>query len=71
MDGQPDREDYRRIYRFLETDDEYFDSRTNIPRPWFWPIYGIFLPDEVLKKIYTSNAERVLGQFHDGDELGN
>ncbi len=61
-DGGGDRETQRLFYRFLETDDEYFDPKPNPQqqRPWFWPIYGIFLPDEVLKKVYRTNAERLL-----------
>ena len=60
-DSAPNLEDYRLYYRFLETDDEYFsyDSR-NPPRQGRWQIYGLYLPDEVLQKIYFGNAERVL-----------
>jgi hypothetical protein len=27
----------------------------------FWRIYGVFLPDEVLERVYRQNAERLLG----------
>ncbi len=49
---------YRCYFRFLETRDEYFDypdyiGRWGKPR---WRIYGLHLPDEVLRKIYSQNA---------------
>lgn len=60
-DTTPRRDAFRIYYRFLETDDEYFDSAPSHHRQGFWMIYGLFLPDEVLDKIYHKNAERVLG----------
>jgi predicted TIM-barrel fold metal-dependent hydrolase len=61
-DFGPDPEAYRIYYRFLETDDEYFNySVGEIPQQGRWYIYGIFLPDEVLEKVYFRNAQRVLG----------
>lgn len=52
---------YRVYYRFLETEDEYFDYEPgNFPGQGRWSIYGIFLPDEVLEKVYYRNAERVI-----------
>ncbi len=59
-DTTPNREAYRIYYRFLETDDEYFDCSASHHRQGFWNIYGIFLPKEVLEKVYYKNAERVL-----------
>jgi predicted TIM-barrel fold metal-dependent hydrolase len=59
-DTTPRRDAYRIYYRFLETDDEYFDCRESHHLQGFWNIYGIFLPKEVLEKIYRTNAERVL-----------
>ena len=44
---------YRTNYRFLETEDEYFDYGRNQGR---WNIYGVHLPDDVLRKIYHENA---------------
>ena len=68
-DTTPHREAYRIYYRFLETDDEYFDCSASHHRQGFWNIYGIFLPHEVLEKVYRKNAERVLfGLKTDGDE---
>ena len=59
-DTPPNREAYRIYYRFLETDDEYFDPAGGHHRQGFWMIYGVFLPKEVLEKLYTKNAERLL-----------
>ena len=48
-------------WRFLETSDEYFPYAENaFPPQGFWRIYGVDLPDEVLKKIYFQNAERLI-----------
>lgn len=60
-DTTPRADAYRLYYRFMETDDEYFDTAESHHRQGFWNIYGIFLPDPVLEKIYHSNARRVLG----------
>jgi predicted TIM-barrel fold metal-dependent hydrolase len=59
-DTVPSREAYRIYYRFLETDDEYFDPAGGHHRQGFWMIYGVFLPKEVLEKLYFKNAERLL-----------
>ena len=60
-DTTPQRESYRIYYRFLETEDEYFDCAASHHLQGFWMIYGIYLPAEVLEKIYYSNADRILG----------
>jgi predicted TIM-barrel fold metal-dependent hydrolase len=60
-DTTPKRDAYRIYYRFLETDDEYFDCSASHHRQGFWNIYGIFLPRDVLEKVYYKNAERLLG----------
>ncbi len=53
---------YEIYYRFLETSDEYFDySPAPIPPQGRWRIYGIHLPDSILRKIYMENAARALG----------
>ncbi len=53
---------FRYYFRFLETLDEYFDySPAPTPPQGRWKIYGIGLPDEILKKVYHDNAARVLG----------
>ena len=52
---------YEIYYRFLETDDEYFDyAPAKIPPQGRWKIYGIELPDSILKKVYYENAARLL-----------
>ena len=57
-DMGPDPEAYRIIYRFLETDDEYFNyNATPLPLQGRWNVCGLYLPDEVLEKIYFRNAE--------------
>ncbi|MHC4324567.1 MAG: amidohydrolase family protein [Planctomycetota bacterium] len=58
-DTTPRRDAYRMYYRFLETDDEYFDCAGGHQRQGFWMIYGLFLPKNVLEKIYRTNAERL------------
>ena len=59
-DTSPDRAAYRMYYRFLETDDEYFDSSAGHHPQGFWMVYGVFLPKDVLEKLYVRNAERLL-----------
>lgn len=58
----PSAEVYQYMFRVLETDDEYFDHvepKAGLP----WKIYGLFLPDEVLEKIYRLNALKVVPGF--------
>jgi hypothetical protein len=43
------RDAYRMYYRFLETDDEYFDCAGGHQRQGFWMIYGVFLPRDGLE----------------------
>ena len=50
--------EYHTYFRVLETDDEYFDYYRR--RHAFWKMYGLDLPDEVLKKLYYKNALRVI-----------
>ena len=49
---------YRVYFPFLETRDEYFHHGGGLGR---WRIYGIHLPDDVLKKVYYKNATKLLG----------
>jgi predicted TIM-barrel fold metal-dependent hydrolase len=52
---------YEIYYRFLETEDEYFDyAPAAVPPQGRWRIYGLGLPDGVLRKVYFENAERLL-----------
>jgi len=49
-------------FRFLETLDEYFDyAPSPTPPQGRWKIYGIGLPEEILRKVYRDNAVRILG----------
>jgi predicted TIM-barrel fold metal-dependent hydrolase len=48
-------------WRFLETRDEYFPyAETPFPPQGFWRIYGVYLSDDVLRKIYSENAARII-----------
>lgn len=51
-------DEYATYFRVLETEDEYFDYYRK--RHAFWKMYGLGLPDEVLKKIYYKNALRII-----------
>lgn len=52
---------YFSYWRFMETQDEYFPySEKPFPPQGFWRIYGVYLPDEVLRKIYSENASRII-----------
>ena len=46
--------EYYTYFRVLETDDEYFDYYRK--RHAHWKMYGLNLPDTVLKKVYFKNA---------------
>ena len=59
----PDIAMYRLHFRFLETADEYFEYPSHASRQGRWNIYGIDLPDEVLKKIYRENALKLLSRI--------
>jgi predicted TIM-barrel fold metal-dependent hydrolase len=53
---------YEIYYRFLETEDEYFDyAPAVVPPQGRWRIYGLGLPEAILKKVYHDNAARILG----------
>jgi len=47
-------EEYPYYWRVFETRDDYFDYYRDYHA--FWKLYGIDLPDEVLKKVYFQNA---------------
>ena len=51
-------EEYSTYFRVLETEDEYFPYHKRYHA--FWRMYGMGLPDEVLKKIYYKNALKLL-----------
>ena len=50
--------EYQTYFRIFETADEYFPYYRNYHA--FWRMYGIDLPDEVMKKVYYKNALRVI-----------
>jgi len=53
---------YEIYYRFLETTDEYFDyAPSPVPPQGRWRIYGLGLPEPILRKVYYENAARLLG----------
>ena len=56
----PEIETYRLYYRFLETADEYFEYPTHASGQGRWNIYGVDLPEDVLRKVYRDNALRLL-----------
>jgi predicted TIM-barrel fold metal-dependent hydrolase len=51
-------DEYEVYFRVLETADEYFEYYRK--RHAFWKMYGLDLPDAVLKKVYYKNALRVI-----------
>jgi predicted TIM-barrel fold metal-dependent hydrolase len=51
-------QEYPYYWRVFETEDDYFDYYRDYHA--FWKLYGIGLPDEVLKKVYYGNAVRIL-----------
>jgi predicted TIM-barrel fold metal-dependent hydrolase len=52
---------YQIYFRFLETEDEYFDyAPAAVPPQGRWKIYGLGLPEGILRKVYHQNAERLL-----------
>ena len=50
-------EEYPYYWRVFETRDDYFDYYRDYHA--FWKLYGIDLPDDVLKKVYYRNALRI------------
>lgn len=51
-------EEYSTYFRVLETEDEYFPYHKKYHA--FWRMYGMGLPDEILKKVYYKNALRIV-----------
>lgn len=48
-------------WRFFETRDESFDYSEKTPPPQgLWKIYGVDLPDDVLRKLYHENAAKLI-----------
>jgi len=55
-------EEYPYYWRVFETRDDYFDYYRGYHA--FWKLYGIDLPDEVLRKVYYENALRITKGLH-------
>ena len=53
---QPD--EYPYYWRVFETNDEYFDYYRDYHA--FWKLYGLDLPDQVLRKLYYQNALKLV-----------
>jgi predicted TIM-barrel fold metal-dependent hydrolase len=51
-------EEYTTYFRVLETEDEYFPYHKRYHA--FWRMYGLGLPDDILKKVYFKNALRII-----------
>ena len=51
-------EEYATYFRVLETEDEYFPYHKKYHA--FWAMYGMGLPDDILKKVYYKNALRII-----------
>jgi predicted TIM-barrel fold metal-dependent hydrolase len=50
--------EYSTYFRVLETEDEYFPYHKKYHA--FWPMYGMGLPEDVLRKVYYRNALRLI-----------
>jgi predicted TIM-barrel fold metal-dependent hydrolase len=50
--------EYKTYFRVLESADEYFPYHKKYHA--FWSMYGLDLPDDVMKKVYYENALRVI-----------
>ncbi|MBW3552284.1 MAG: amidohydrolase family protein [Gemmatimonadetes bacterium] len=57
-------EEYHTYLRLFETADEYFPYFRR--RHAFWRLYGLDLPDPVLRKLYSENARRVIPALRPG-----
>ena len=55
--GRFEPSEYPYYWRVFETNDEYFDYYRDYHA--FWKLYGMGLPDEVLKKLYYKNALKI------------
>jgi predicted TIM-barrel fold metal-dependent hydrolase len=68
-DSGPRIDMYRTYYRFLETDDEYFDYEpTGRYTQGRWKIHGLSLDRSALEKIYFRNAAKLFGLLQGGAE---
>lgn len=49
---------YETTFRILETEDEHFYEKELFS--YHWPLYGLGLGNDILKKIYNGNAKKIL-----------
>ena len=64
---QPD--EYPYYFRVFETADEYFDYYRDYHA--FWKLYGMDLPDDVLRSMYYGNALRIIPNMPTGGFPGS
>ena len=57
-DNDPDEHMYLTTFRILETADEHFYEPNTFN--YHWALYGLDLPKEVLEKLYSKNAEKIM-----------
>ena len=53
-----DEKMYKTTFRILESADEHFYDIDQFN--YHWPLYGLNLSKDVLKKLYGANAEKIL-----------
>jgi len=68
-DSDPEEKMYASYFQWLETADEYFDY-WGYAGQGRWEIYGLALPDEILKKVYSDNAERIFAHCEGVTAMG-
>ena len=56
-----DRSMYRVTFRILETSDEHFYETDMFS--YHWSLSGFGLPDQILQKLYRTNAEKILNSW--------
>jgi len=65
-DNMPDQTTYRLTFRILETADEHFYAHYLFS--YHWPLYGLFLTDTNLKKLYRDNALKIMSSSSKASE---
>ena len=65
-DGWTPERMWRSYFEFLETDNEYIDyPLQSITKQGNWKVSGLNLPPEVLEKVYSLNAQRLIPSSRD------
>ena len=52
------KEMYQTTFRILESSDEHFNEKDLFN--YHWPLYGLNLSDQALRKVYSRNAAKIL-----------